>query len=567
MNPMRFLFGLAAAGIGSSAIAQSPIGLSIPNGPGVIPQVTAPLPPSPQPVGIAPKPVLPTQNTLASVLGLPNDLQEYRQRAAIPTPAGEMMAPAEERMKAVSSLGAVDYHSWPEAEVALIGALRADRNECIRMKAATVLGSGCWCTKKTIMALSLAASGSDCDGYPTEKSPRVRGVAQNSLHHCLACYREAESVYPDRKDTNKKSGLMLPPLDPAPPARDPEKGSSSGGSAGTTSISRPPVEPVSYYQQVDKQPTAEIFANARRSLALQIPLDLEAAGMVVTDNARILSPRPTSLLSIFSGSEPVPSAAVIAPDRSAGFVFSTSNVNAVHSAPVGSVVAVATPTEKSPPFGASSNIASSLLETANRSTVTRTAAPTMIVPPQPVVAMMTSSPQPVTAPRTTARTMPILPPQPVVAATMMVPPPAASAMIIAPPTPVVPRTTPTPPQPAPLPVALSGVPRPTTTSSESPAARVTRMLHTLVPIEDLVRTIDQLGAEDLQSAPGAVHELIAGGVKCSQTQVRLAAVKALVRCKVSTSEAVSALTDIAETDPVPAVRAAAKPGDFKSGDW
>jgi hypothetical protein len=93
------------------------------------------------------------------------------------------------------------------------------------------------------------------------------------------------------------------------------------------------------------------------------------------------------------------------------------------------------------------------------------------------------------------------------------------------------------------------------------------MLHTLVPIEDLVRAIDQLGAEDLQSAPGAVHELIVGGVKCSQTQVRLAAVKALVRCKVSTSEAVSALTDIAETDPVPAVRAAAKPGDFKSGDW
>src|SRR3954451_14233658 len=57
-------------------------------------------------------------------------------------------AAAKARVAAVEYLGTVDCHYWPDASDALIMALRADRNECVRYAAATVLNSGCCCNKK-----------------------------------------------------------------------------------------------------------------------------------------------------------------------------------------------------------------------------------------------------------------------------------------------------------------------------------------------------------------------------------------------------------------------------------
>src|ERR1700676_4964140 len=54
---------------------------------------------------------------------------------------------AKARREAVRALGLVDCHYWPEAQDALINALRADRNECVRMEAAWALNNGCCCNK------------------------------------------------------------------------------------------------------------------------------------------------------------------------------------------------------------------------------------------------------------------------------------------------------------------------------------------------------------------------------------------------------------------------------------
>ena len=94
-------------------------------------------------------------------------------------------ADAKARRANVRYLGTVNCRRYPEAEKALINALRTDHNECVRLEAAMALGSGCCCTKRTIEALALSASGSDKDGNPPEESPRVRHMANASLLHCL----------------------------------------------------------------------------------------------------------------------------------------------------------------------------------------------------------------------------------------------------------------------------------------------------------------------------------------------------------------------------------------------
>lgn len=93
-------------------------------------------------------------------------------------------AQAKERRANVRYLGTVDCSRYPEVEKALINALRTDRNECVRLEAATVLGGGCCCTRKTIEALRLTVLASDKDGNPKEISHRVRSAAEASLYSC-----------------------------------------------------------------------------------------------------------------------------------------------------------------------------------------------------------------------------------------------------------------------------------------------------------------------------------------------------------------------------------------------
>ncbi len=217
----------AAAALAPAQTGTPPV-QSVPFNGSAVPPIS-PVPPVGSPVGIGSYPALPTSPTLWSFLGLSNAQREFRQRAAADTPFGELRSKirqplsdatgglippvppgfpslaelqdpgpvgaaakvkldrlaAKKRIKAVQYLGTVDCHYWPEAEDALVNGLRADRNEWVRLAAAQTLLRGCCCTKKTILALTMAATCSNADGNPAEKSPRVVCAAQAALAKCL----------------------------------------------------------------------------------------------------------------------------------------------------------------------------------------------------------------------------------------------------------------------------------------------------------------------------------------------------------------------------------------------
>lgn len=104
------------------------------------------------------------------------------------------------RRAAVKYLGTIDCHYYPEVEIGLVAALRADRVESVRYEAALALGSGRGLTFKMLEALNMTALGVELDGNPAETSDRVRCAARLSLYRC-AC-----------------RGLCLPPEPLAAPA-------------------------------------------------------------------------------------------------------------------------------------------------------------------------------------------------------------------------------------------------------------------------------------------------------------------------------------------------------------
>jgi hypothetical protein len=112
-------------------------------------------------------------------------------------------ADAKARVVAVEYLGTVDCHYWKEAGKALLDALRGDRNECVRYAAAKALNSGCCCSKEVIDTLRIVVSGEDSDGFPSETSARVRGMAFAALQNCL---------------------MRVPDLPPEIPPLEPEQG-------------------------------------------------------------------------------------------------------------------------------------------------------------------------------------------------------------------------------------------------------------------------------------------------------------------------------------------------------
>jgi hypothetical protein len=120
-------------------------------------------------------------------------------------------ADAKARRAAVRYLGTVDCKRFPEAEAALINALLADTNECVRWEAAQALGRGCCCTKKTVQALMQVVSGK-AENDPPETSERVRCAAAAALERCLARCGEGLREPPRR------------PENPVPPERPAEAG-------------------------------------------------------------------------------------------------------------------------------------------------------------------------------------------------------------------------------------------------------------------------------------------------------------------------------------------------------
>jgi hypothetical protein len=141
------------------------------------------------------------------------------------------LADAGARREAVRFLGTVDCRYWPEAEDALILALRGDKIECVRFEAAIALQRGCCCTKKTVKALTLVVEQSDKDGFPSERAHRVIDAAAVALSMC-----QLEEKAPEKG-----------------PAVDQKK------------IAR--VDPKDFYRNLDKASEEQVRDAARKALA------------------------------------------------------------------------------------------------------------------------------------------------------------------------------------------------------------------------------------------------------------------------------------------------------------
>lgn len=183
---------------------------------------------------------------------------------------------AKARRAAVRYLATVDCHYWPEAEKALILALRGDKNECVRWEAAMALASGCCCTKPVLEALAITVSGSEADKRPSETSERVKSAAEGALHHCLACYEKVEVVPETAVTPTPRISERTPPPErtvvpvpvpvvpvpvvpgtppPAPPALLP----------GMAAMDAETAQLAAYYDQVKTRPLAQVVADARRA--------------------------------------------------------------------------------------------------------------------------------------------------------------------------------------------------------------------------------------------------------------------------------------------------------------
>lgn len=171
-------------------------------------------------------------------------------------------AAAKARVAAVEYLGTVDCRYYPNARKALIAALRADPNECVRFAAARALNSGCCCNKDTIKALQIVVAGDDADGSPPELSPRVRGESFAALQNCLMRVPEVIPVEPV-----KPEGPAVRP-ETVPPVR-PEAGAASGGAPSHVAASYLSVAPQFLPQFEDmlrKKTFAQVVDEARYTM-------------------------------------------------------------------------------------------------------------------------------------------------------------------------------------------------------------------------------------------------------------------------------------------------------------
>jgi hypothetical protein len=241
-------------------------------------------------------------------------------------------AAAAARRAAVRYLSTVDCNYWPEARAALIDALRADRNECVRLEAALALQRGCCCNQETIKALVLTVSGGRDDDNPAEDSPRVRAAALAALEHCLCCYvsitpapvpppppppvplpeRPAEKVPapegpPPPQPLPPPSPVVPPPAVPAPAVPAPAVPAPAVPAPATP----PPVRPASYYARVQNLSIQEVVLEARQTV--QKAKAAQAAAVTAAVAARGV--RERSLSEVFENAfhPPTPPAAPTRP--------------------------------------------------------------------------------------------------------------------------------------------------------------------------------------------------------------------------------------------------------------
>jgi hypothetical protein len=487
--------------------------------------VSAPISAPPSPVGIAPYPPPPGGPTLWSFLGMSYQQREYRQRQMARTPIGkirekiqtplskltkgiippfppktpslaELQAPgpvgaaaklkldraaAGERVKAVKELGTADCHYWPEAEDALVGALRNDRNEWVRLAAAETLGQGCCCTKKTIVALTNACTCSSADGAPAEKSPRVVAAACAALERCLnavcATPIVSETVVPEgpREGTSKEGTTQASWSKPGPAGGE-EK---SSGGLPPGQMARPTVE--EYYARVATRPWSEVVEYAKRGAAAshRIPQELFLTGGGYEEVETARGDRPKNLLDALLGDD--------------------------------------APVNPSPRV----NLASQPVVTPARMPAPREA-PAVVQPiPRPfVLPDAPAAPRMAALPSATATQRQPLP-QPVMLEPVRMPV-VASAPPPQQPAPVQALSAPMPALPAPMPVSRT--------------KHVMAMLQRPNDPRRLETEIDQLTATEIAGQPTVVPALMKAAEEMTDASVRSACLRAIVRGKAATPE-------------------------------
>lgn len=165
-------------------------------------------------------------------------------------------ANAAARRAAVKYLGTVNCKYFPEAEGALINALRGDTNECVRMEAAKSLLNGCCCSKKTMAALTITVNGSDKDGHPGEISECVRAIAYLALQKCVCKFVDTSDPKPTEASTDPKE-------------KDKKE---------------PEAKQAAYYEAIERNPQPNLLAEARHTVARGLNISRETYYMLSGPN-------------------------------------------------------------------------------------------------------------------------------------------------------------------------------------------------------------------------------------------------------------------------------------------
>jgi len=187
------------------------------------------------------------------------------QGAAAKIKAEEAQAKA--KIAALEYLATVDCRYYPEAEVAMIAGLRAEKNECVRLAAAKALASGCCCSAKVVKALMMCVDCSTKDGFPAEASELVRAYAYVALERCLRKCVQADPETPPEPPAAAKK-VMYETLAPM-------------GNAPDYTVA---ILLAGYYSLDSTETTASVFVAARQTLARGLQLSPRAA-------ARLAGPR------------------------------------------------------------------------------------------------------------------------------------------------------------------------------------------------------------------------------------------------------------------------------------
>lgn len=438
-HPTSLLSAAVSLGVASAVHAQVG-GIPAPSVPG------GTAPPSTLPTGIAPYPAMPGEPTIWSKLGVSASQREYRARQICKTPGGQLIgkmmnplsvlsgglisplcpttpslaelqdpgaigaaakvkqdrAGAEDRVKAVRYLGTVDCHYWPEAEDALIAALRVDRNECVRYEAAVTLANGCCCTPKVMIALAAAVSCSQADDNPIEKSGRVRAAAANALDKCMA-------------STCGTPCGPIPGADPISPDPDPKKNTPK------TSLRDDLTPTQRFYATVSKYPRDKVIAICRQALEVGAKIGYETRDEI----------NPTDYAAV--GLPTGPQAMVSREPRNLWDAFTRRSTPAsIATVPVSMPVTktVVTPVEPARPMVSSAEFRANtapILTPAPTSTTTVAPAPKPVVKPVPTSASM-PTPMPTPMPASTRTSTPA--PVPVLQGQIITPKPVVVPALV-----------------------------------------------------------------------------------------------------------------------------------------